>query len=339
MNLPENAYPFDLSHFWQVHSGKVTWEFLEHGVTFIPSPETFRVEEMLPFPLEGHGEHTYLQIEKRNLSTSQACRLLSSISGVPLSVWRHAGLKDQAACAIQWLSYPHARQKTELMVGAPLNHRGELKILHQTKHVHGLRPGLLRGNGFEITLQGKKGANLDLPSDTAPLIPNFFGPQRFAGFDEVRFVGLGSRATPFQISQAQALCFNRFLALRLAQCGWEEQPDDFWRYLPELEGDQSKERMATGPMVGGKMPQRLCTLEREFLTHDPLARHLLSLGKTRAPGSRRFLGVRALGLKMVSLAESNWRCSFWLPAGSFATMALVILFSRAGTELKNGWQP
>jgi tRNA pseudouridine13 synthase len=70
-------------------------------------PEDFAVEELPLYEPAGTGTHTWLQIEKRGLSTFEVIRRIAR------ALRRHerdigfAGLKDRHAVAIQWLSIEH----------------------------------------------------------------------------------------------------------------------------------------------------------------------------------------------------------------------------------------
>ena len=75
-----------------------------------PTPETFVVEEIPAYPPSGEGDHTYLWIEKRGLTTLEAMRRLAQALGVTPRDIGYAGMKDRHATTRQWLSVPQGRR-------------------------------------------------------------------------------------------------------------------------------------------------------------------------------------------------------------------------------------
>lgn len=73
---------------------------------FVSSPETFFVEEIPAYLPTGEGDHTYVWIEKRNLTTLDAINRLARVLGVENSDVGYAGMKDRRATTRQWLSLP-----------------------------------------------------------------------------------------------------------------------------------------------------------------------------------------------------------------------------------------
>src|ERR1039457_2761763 len=71
---------------------------------FVSSPETFFVEEIPAYLPSGEGDHTYVWIEKRNLTTLDAVNRLARVLGVENRDVGYAGMKDRRATTRQWLS-------------------------------------------------------------------------------------------------------------------------------------------------------------------------------------------------------------------------------------------
>ena len=67
-------------------------------------PEDFVVEEVPLYEPCGEGEHTYLWIEKRGVSTHAAIRLLGKALGRKEREFGYAGLKDARAVTRQFIS-------------------------------------------------------------------------------------------------------------------------------------------------------------------------------------------------------------------------------------------
>src|SRR5262245_7615155 len=68
------------------------------------SPEDFFVEELPLYEPCGSGEHIYLFVEKRNMSTVQMIRLLARHFGIGEESVGYAGLKDKRAVTRQVVS-------------------------------------------------------------------------------------------------------------------------------------------------------------------------------------------------------------------------------------------
>ena len=77
-----------------------------------PAPEDFRVDEVLAFEPEGVGEHVFLHIEKRDLSTPQAVKILAETLGLHPRDLGYAGMKDKHAITRQWIQRAHLRRNS-----------------------------------------------------------------------------------------------------------------------------------------------------------------------------------------------------------------------------------
>ncbi|HEX7927466.1 MAG TPA: tRNA pseudouridine(13) synthase TruD, partial [bacterium] len=98
------------------------------------SPEDFVVEEVPAYLPSGEGEHLYVRIEKRGLSTPAAVEHLRSAFGLAPSAMGYAGLKDAQSISRQWLSlHSHA----DLPVQAA--ERPGLRVLEVSRHGNKLR--------------------------------------------------------------------------------------------------------------------------------------------------------------------------------------------------------
>ena len=78
-------------------------------LTFSPSPETFLVEEIPAYTPSGEGEHTFLWIEKKSLTTFDAINQLARRLGVESRQVGYAGMKDRHATTRQWTRADHLR--------------------------------------------------------------------------------------------------------------------------------------------------------------------------------------------------------------------------------------
>jgi tRNA pseudouridine13 synthase len=151
------------------------------GARIKDRPEDFFVDEQPLYQPSGHGEHIYLFVEKRNLSTLAALRILARHFGVHESAVGYAGLKDKHAVTRQVFSV-HAPGK-RLEDFTSLQH-DRLSILWADYHTNKLRRGHLLGNRFSIRIRGIPPtavltANKALQQLEKLGIPNRIGEQRF----------------------------------------------------------------------------------------------------------------------------------------------------------------
>jgi tRNA pseudouridine13 synthase len=196
-------------------------------------PEDFEVEEQLGFAPEGEGEHVFLQVEKRGLNTMDVARKLAQCAGIEMRELGYAGLKDKHALTRQWFSIGLAgRAEPDWSV---LENQ-QLRILERSRHRRKLRRGAHRGNHFRLTLRELSG---DLEILAARLqqvqelgAPNYFGEQRFGFSGGNLDAGLAwlrgeSRKPPrhlrgLYLSALRSLLFNRLLAERVKNEGWQQ---------------------------------------------------------------------------------------------------------------------
>src|SRR3569623_1675385 len=115
--------------------------------SFVSSAETFLVEELPAYLPSGQGEHTFLWIEKRELTTWDAVNTLARrLGGAPRDIGC-AGVKDKHAVTRLWLSIPRVAPDVALQAGDE-----QLRVLQAVPHGNKLRTGPLRGNRFEVVL-------------------------------------------------------------------------------------------------------------------------------------------------------------------------------------------
>ncbi len=144
-------------------------------------PEDFLVEEIPSIDPTGEGEHLYLFIEKRLMSTLDMVAALARHFRVRRSAVGVAGLKDKHAITRQVVSI-HLPGNRGSRVPA-LDHP-RLRILWADRHIHKLRRGQLRGNRFSIRIREVEIGAVRYARDTLAAletsgVPNRFGSQRF----------------------------------------------------------------------------------------------------------------------------------------------------------------
>lgn len=147
------------------------------------TPEDFQVDEIPAYQPTGAGEHGYLWIEKRGLTSPELIHRIVRNLGVPVKEIGLAGQKDRHAVTRQFVSVP--KRFTE---HAEKLNDDNIKVLMVTAHPNKLKTGHLRGNRFRLVLRSLSGAFT--PQDTQAVhdrlqllttdgFPNYFGTQRF----------------------------------------------------------------------------------------------------------------------------------------------------------------
>ncbi len=144
-------------------------------------PEDFLVEEIPGVEPAGEGEHLYLFIEKRLMSTMDMIALLARHFRVRRSAIGVAGLKDKHAITRQLVSV-HLGGRSEEPLAA-IDHP-RLGVLWVDRHTHKLRRGQLAGNRFSIRIRDVEIGTVRHARDAlmalqASGVPNRFGSQRF----------------------------------------------------------------------------------------------------------------------------------------------------------------
>lgn len=143
--------------------------------------EDFLVEEQPLYRPAGVGEHIYLFVEKRGLSTSQLMHALARHFGVRREAVGFAGMKDKSAVTRQVVSI-HTPGRT--FADFPMIENERIAVLWADMHTNKLRLGHLRGNRFSIRVRGVDPLAVTRARDVLRRlhrrgVPNFAGEQRF----------------------------------------------------------------------------------------------------------------------------------------------------------------
>ncbi|SDO20526.1 tRNA pseudouridine(13) synthase TruD [Vreelandella arcis] len=319
---------------------------------FRQSPDDFLVDEVLDFAPEGHGEHLWLRIEKRNLTTLEVVKLLSKHCGVTPRDVGYSGMKDRIAVTRQWLSvHLPGKEAPSGLTQALIE--GGVRVLEQVRHPRKLKRGVHRYNRFQLRLSGEAVEASEFDHRWAALcqagVPNYVGPQRFgpSGRNLQRAEALLARGWRKRddrhgilLSTARSFLFNELLSARVVDEQWH-QPVNGDTLM--LEGTQSVfsvdqvdatlraradalDLHPAGPLwgVGSVSQQAAGEYEAALLNRYPtLCDGLLRSGVKR--------GQRALRM---CLSESSLNrdaqsvvLSFGLPRGSFATAVISELMT------------
>jgi tRNA pseudouridine13 synthase len=324
---------------------------------FVPTPETFVVEEIPAYQPAGAGEHTYLWIEKRGLTTGEAVRRVARSAGVAEREVGYAGQKDRHATTRQFLSVPGLSPEAALAI----QDEG-LRVLRADRHGNKLRLGHNKGNRFEVVLE-KVGpgegerieARLRLFAEQG--VPNKFGEQRFGAAGDNVAVALAvlrgerrerdHRKRQFLLSALQSAVFNHLLELRAREGGLlrlregdvlqkRESGGLFITDDPQRDADRivAGEVVPTGPLPGNREKEPPEGTEARRLEDEALAlvgvrrEELAALGRD-LPGARRPVVVTVtLGDPPASTeGDQRLRLRFALPSGSYATVVVEALLA------------
>lgn len=153
------------------------------------SPGDFLVEEIPAYEPCGAGEHLYLLVEKRGITTLEAIRRLARRLRVAERDVGYAGMKDAVGVTRQYLSFQRV---------APGDAEGVeldgLRVLAVRRHANKLKPGHLKGNRFEIVVRGVAPSAAEIvPLTLAVLkrrgVPNYFGLQRYGSQGNSHLIG------------------------------------------------------------------------------------------------------------------------------------------------------
>ncbi len=314
------------------------------------TPEDFAVDELAAYEPSGQGDHIWLWVEKRGLSTFDLLRELSIRLDRDERSFGVAGLKDAQAISRQWISIEHVD---------PAQCRGlqgeRFVVRDVRRHGNKLRLGHLRGNRFAITLRGTQSGDLDLArQNLADLavrgVPNYFGEQRFGkrganlqkGLDVLRgdpraFAHrMPRRVFGLVLSAVQSEVFNRVVAARIQGLGQLLPGDLAWKhdngsvFLVEDPAVEQPRADAFAISPSGPMPGPEMTLPGgEVAAIEAAALQVLEIdvaafGKLPfrlARGERRPLRV-PLTVPEVVAVDGGLRVSFVLPKGAYATSVL-----------------
>lgn len=323
--------------------------------------EDFVVEEEPAYEPSGKGEHTYVWIEKRGISTFDVINAMAADLDVPRQTISSAGLKDTHAVARQMLSLhfvdPDAVRDLEIE---------NVKVLRVSKHRNKLRPGHLRGNHFTIRIRdvhpdAPARAQAILETLAARGVPNAYGPQRFGNHGDNHVMGLNlvrgdrealhargihhpsKRMRRFYVSALQSALFNQVLSWRirddtmdaviLGDVAKKETTGGIFT-VEDVAAEQPRvdawEISPTGPMFGYKLMQAEADAgEIEETILNAVGLTLDDFRSVRARGLRRPLRYNPEGLSWEMEDTPGGTGSvrtlvvhFFAPKGSYATMLL-----------------
>jgi tRNA pseudouridine13 synthase len=314
-------------------------------------PEDFQVEERPLYLPCGEGEHLYITVTKRLLSTPDLVKMISNAVGVKAQGIGTAGLKDARAVTTQMLSL-HFVTPEQLARLKPDERILSIDILG--RHRNRLRPGHHAGNRFRLVIRDiADHARTTVPAVLTTLqqrgVPHYFGPQRQGKQGENYLVGaalLSDTAKRARLSRAkrmwylntfQSHLFNDILARRIDSIDrvlvgdWAIKTDNgACFHVEDAEQEQARadrfEISPTGILFGSRVswadgePGRIeeAVMRDAGTTKDALVAAAKTCGFR---GERRALRIPLAELDW-SLDGSILTLSFVLPPGAYATSVL-----------------
>jgi tRNA pseudouridine13 synthase len=333
----------------------ITADLAGTGGTIKVTPEDFVVEELPAYLPSGDGQHLYVWIEKRDLTTLDVARLLAHAVGTSERNVGYAGQKDRTALTRQWFSL--VTNRDDIAVDDP-----RVRILSVARHGNKLRLGHSRGNRFTVVVRGVvpnacTRAQAIIARLTATGLPNFFGPQRFGRHADnavlgAALLGLGEHRQTrharndrhlrrLALSALQSELFNRCLSERITDGLWERV----------IEGDVLQRRGgglfttddlaidgarllrgdvdATGPLPGSNERPEARGLARaredRVLADAGVSRDAFVHGRDETEGARRVYRIPITDVTVRALGATALEVAFPLPPGSYATRVLAEL--------------
>lgn len=321
--------------------------------------DDFIVDEVPAYPASGSGDHVFVHVEKRGLTTPQAVQAIARALGIKERDIGVAGMKDRRAVTRQWLSLPppitpEAARALSL---------AEIRVLDATRHNHKLRTGHLRGNRFilrithcDVDAAARARAILERLSQP-PGAPNWYGEQRFGKYGDnaergrallTGTQGGDRRMDRFFISALQSELFNSWLVARMA--------DDLHDTV--LAGDvlhkvggglfvcddpttdtarlRAGEIVITGPMFGTSMRQATSVAgerEQAILDAAGIAREAFERVARIAEGTRRDASIAVREITVTDAGPSTLEVAFALPSGGYATAVMrEVMKTASGSE-------
>ncbi|MFG6177101.1 tRNA pseudouridine(13) synthase TruD [Halomonas sp. THAF12] len=318
------------------------------------TPEDFRVEEYLGFEPEGQGEHLWLWLEKRDLTTAMVARRLAKACEVAPRDVGYAGMKDRHAVTRQWFSVHLPGREAPEDLDARLAEL-PLTLLEVTRHPRKLKRGVHAANRFRLRLTGEALDGPELAERWDWLcrhgVANYFGPQRFGpdGRNLHRAASLLARGwrkrddrDGMLLSAARSYLFNELLAARIVDGSWNVPlpgeavvlDGSASRFVVEaidaslIERAERLDLHPSGMLWGqGESVARDEALALEQALRGAHPELCAGLERAGVKMARRPLRLRLAAPRLESGEGEAW-LSFTLPRGAFATAVLRELIAH-----------
>jgi tRNA pseudouridine13 synthase len=262
-------------------------------------PEDFFVDELLGFEPSGEGEHVFLHIEKRALTTLAVRDKIAALASCKSMDVGYSGLKDKWAVTRQWFSVylPGGDQLDWQSLAEQAdsdNGSGSyIKLLTVCRHAKKLRRGAHKANAFKLVVSSlSAGLNEELSAGLSTGaddlneqltlkikalceqgVPNYFGEQRFgkSNLPKARALFSANKRMPREqrslcLSAARSYLFNRVLDARIAASNWSTYVDGD---VLMLDGSRSRFVLdAEGDSVAGSSEKMAAEIEQRLAQGD-----------------------------------------------------------------------
>ncbi len=335
----------------------LTAELPGTGGALRTTDDDFVVDEEPAYAPSGTGDHVFIRIEKRGMTTPFAAGAIARAFDIAPRDIGIAGMKDRHAVTRQWLSLPPPITP-EAALALSINN---LEVLEAVRHGHKLRTGHVRANKFRIRVRDASAGAAERARAilarlaASPGAPNWYGEQRFGhdgenarrGRDLVSGAQRGGRdrrRDRLMVSALQSELFNEWLRQRMA--------DDLYRRVlvgdvlhkhprPPAPGgmftcedaaiDEARliagELAVTGPMFGDRMrqpPAGTPAAEREdqILAAAGLEPGAFAKVRAIAEGTRRDATIEVTDVTVAAVDPGTIEVGFTLPGGAYATAVM-----------------
>ncbi|MDB4961651.1 MAG: tRNA pseudouridine synthase TruD [Myxococcales bacterium] len=327
--------------------------------------EDFVVDEEPAYLPSGSGDHVYVRIEKRGLTTRHAAAAIARALGVSERDVGIAGMKDRHAVTRQWLSLPPPLTPEAAQA---ISVEG-VTILEASRHTNKLRTGHVRANRFRLVVRGIDDATAgdrarQILSRLAepPGAPNWYGEQRFGRDGDNAARGrelvLGTRKTTrdrkldrLLVSSLQSELFNAWLRARIEDGLYRKvlagdvlhKTNGGMFTCEDAATDEARllagELVVTGPMFGDKMRRATdgspaAERELQILTAAGLDPGSFASVRAIAEGTRRDASIEVREVAVTVTGEpSTLEVGFALPGGAYATAVMrEVMKSEAAVD-------
>jgi len=231
----------------------LTARFPGTGGRIKEEPDDFQVDEIPLYQACGEGEHLYLEVEKRGVTTFETVKRLARALGVAERDMGYAGLKDERALTRQFISVPGI--SPERAMGLDLE---GIRILSARRHRNKLRIGHLAGNRFRVRIRETVPGALDHALDSLHVleqigVPNRFGEQRYGALGNSHLIGRAILRADFEEASRQVIGDPEVISndrWRLAAEAFRQ--DRFERALQEFPPRFHSERRLIQDLMAGK---------------------------------------------------------------------------------------
>ncbi|MGM0532318.1 MAG: tRNA pseudouridine(13) synthase TruD [Bacteroidota bacterium] len=315
------------------------------------TPEDFIVEEIPVYQPDGEGEHLFIHLTKKGITTREVQKVLAGLYQVSSRDVSFAGIKDKQAVASQYFSV-YLKNKKNKDLAYLLEEKLPLKINSLSYHRKKIKQGHLLANAFNIKITRPEYPPEQAIDQIQPImdiihrkgLPNYYGHQRFGIKGDNAQKGyeilMGTRKENnkwfrrFLLSAYQSNLFNYYLVQRIQQGLYDEilkgdiakKHDTGGIFVvenTELEQERlkNKEICYTGPIFGKKMKSAKgasAELEEKILADHHITRE--DLLRARLNGTRR-QGI-IIPTIQAEKEEYGIRLRFTLPKGAYATIVL-----------------